>query len=364
MQKNIAVIFGGRSNENEISVITGTLVCSTLKKAGYSVIPVYINADGTAYSDERLERLNFYSSPNYKKIKRAVFSDGQILFLNEKRKIKGAKSIYCAVNCCHGGLGENGALSGLMQLCNVPLASAGIAESAVLSDKYLTKLFARALGVKTAPYKLIRRGYSQDDLKKIKYPCVVKPCNLGSSIAVCKVNDAEELIFAIETAFAYDDAVIIEKYLEGYREINCACYMASQGIKTGEVEEVLSSGEVLSYDDKYCGCGRRILPAELSPNDEEKIKNTTKKLYSALNMRGIVRFDFLLYGDGLYLCEGNAVPGSLSNYLISSSAQEFADILKDLIDFAVAEFEKEKGNRIAFTGLLNNFISSNACKLK
>lgn len=364
MQKNIAVVFGGMSNENEISVITGTLVCSTLKKAGYGVIPVYVNADGKAYSDEKLERLNFYSSPDYKKIKRVAFSDGQILFFNERRKIKGAKSVYCAINCCHGGLGENGALSGLMQLCNVPLASAGIAESAVLADKYLTKLFARALGVKTAPYKLIRRGYTSDDLKKLKYPCVVKPCNLGSSIAVCKVNDERELVEGIETAFAYDDAVIIEKYLEGYREINCACYMTAQGVNTGEVEEVLSSGEVLSYDDKYCGCSKRVLPAELSPTDEEKVKNTAKKLYCALNMRGIVRFDFLLCDETLYLCEGNAVPGSLSNYLISESIKDFADILKDLIDFAVVEFEKKKGNKVAFTGLLNNFIPSNACKLK
>ena len=365
MQKeSVVVLFGGRSNESEISVITGALACATLKGVKESVLPVYMGQDGEFYADECLADIRFYKRANFSKIKRAIFSNGNLFLITARGKIKGKIKIKCIVNCCHGGAGENGAISGLASACNVPLASASVAESAILCDKYLTKLFAKSIGVKTAPYVYLKTDFDESELKNIEYPCVVKPCALGSSIGVVKVGDENALKSALDTAFLYDDGVIVEKFYEDKRELNCACFRGTDGVVASEIEEVFSSGDLLSYDDKYAGQGKCEMPAKLDATMQNKVKETAKKIYSYLNMHGIVRFDFFLCGKKIYLIEGNAVPGSLSNYLLSSSQDEFGKLLQELIAVALREHEQKNAKMVVSTGILNNFMPSNACKLK
>lgn len=365
MQKeSLVVLFGGRSNESEISVITGALACSALKGVKESVLPVYMGQDGEFYADDCLADVRFFRRPDFSKIKRAIFSNGNMFLITARGKIKGKIKVKCIINCCHGGVGENGAISGLASACNIPLASASVAESAILCDKYLTKLFAKSIGVKTAPYVYLKNGYCEEELQKIEYPCVVKPCALGSSIGVVKVDDESALKSALDVAFLYDDGVIVEKFLDGKRELNCACYRGENGVVASEIEEVFSSGDLLSYDDKYAGQGKREMPAKLDEITKNKVKDTAKKIYSYLNMHGIVRFDFFLCGKKIYLIEGNAVPGSLSNYLLSNSQKEFGCLLQRLVAVALREREQNNAKMIVSTGILNNFMPSNACKLK
>lgn len=357
MQKSydIAVIFGGVSSENEVSVITGTMACNVLKKGGKSVLPVYIDHDGKLYSDERLADLSVYKSGGYKEFSQCGFYNGGLIIFNRKNKPKLAVSVGAALNCCHGGTGEGGGIAGLCAILNIPFASAGLFESAAFMDKYFTKLVLQSLGVKLAKY-----AYSRDiagaiaGAKAVGYPVIVKPATLGSSIGIQKCDNEKELEEALKTAFELDGGVLIEEYLSPITEINCAAYLSGDKVTTSQCEQVSSAGDLLSYDDKYCGGGSRKFPAEIDGEVAYKIRLQTEKIYSALAMRGVVRFDYILCGGEIYLSEVNTVPGSLSQYLLSDSYKDFYRVLSGVIEQAKVDFAARKQKRIITTGILND----------
>lgn len=357
MQKSYdaAVIFGGISSENEVSVITGTMVCNVLAKGGKSVLPVYIDHGGKLYTGEKLADVSIYKNGGFKKFAQCGFYDGGITVFNGRGKPKSAAAVGCVVNCCHGGAGEGGAVSGLCKILNIPVASAGLFESAAFMDKYLTKLVLQSLGVKLAKY-----AYSRDitgaikGAKAVGYPVIVKPATLGSSIGIVKCDNEEELKEALITAFELDGGVLIEEYLSPIKEINCAVYCSDGAAITSECEEVSSGGALLSYDDKYCGGGTRKYPAELENTVAESIKNETARVYSALNMRGIVRFDYIICRGQIILSEINTVPGSLSQYLLSDSYKSFYGVLCKVMEQAKTDFAAQRKKRVISTGILNN----------
>ena len=155
-------------------------------------------------------------------------------------------------------------------------------------------------------------------------------------------------------AFLYDDGVVCEKNIKNRREINCAAYFAQGKVVTSECEEAVTKGDILSFDDKYTGGGKSVLPADIPGAIAEKIKKITANVYSRLNMRGIVRFDFLLSGDDIYLSEVNTVPGSLSYYLLSSGFKEFYPVLQAVIAQAEDDFKNASTKTILKTGILND----------
>lgn len=363
MSKTILVIFGGASNENEISVITGTMAANVLKSGGDIVLPVYISQNGDIYADEQLAEVSNFKGKKYLSAPRAVIADGGAYILTKRGKIKKHIKADVALNCCHGGDGEGGAVSGLCAVAKIPLASAGIFESAVFMDKYLTKLILSPLGIKTAEYKYITNTEQLNCPRNMPdFPVIVKPVSLGSSIGVQKAETREQLVEAVETALLYDSAVIVEKYLENRREINCAAYFADGAVITGECEEAFSNGDLLSFEDKYMGGGRSVLPADIPTDISDLIKNITEKVYSTLNMRGVVRFDFILCGNDVYLSEVNTVPGSLSYYILSKGFKDFYKVLSAVIAQAQSDFNAKHAKKLLTTGILEN-IPANACKL-
>ena len=355
MSKNIIVVFGGVSNENEVSVITGTMAANILKNGGHTVIPVYVAQDGATYCAPELADVRNFKSNNFSAYPKAVVANGGVYIFNKKGKMKRFVKADAALNCCHGGAGEGGAVSGLFRIAGIPLASAGIFESSLFMDKYLTKLILAALGVKTAEYTYIKSREEVDCPHNMpQFPLIVKPVTLGSSIGIEKVNDLKKLQSAVETALIYDSAVIVEKYLENRREINCAAYFVKGEVVTSECEEAISSGDVLSFEDKYQGGGKSVLPADIPAEMAKLIKDTTRKVYSDLNMRGIVRFDYIISGGEVYLSEVNTVPGSLSYYLLSSGFKDFFAVLNAVIEQAVDDFELKNTKKLLHTGILEN----------
>lgn len=357
-----AVIFGGVSSENEVSVITGTMVCNVLKKGGKTVLPVYISHGGDIFSGEGLEDVTVYKGDGWSQFYNCAFCTGGFVLLSGK-KVKQTVKVGCVLNCCHGGAGEGGGVAGACDLFRLPSGSAGIAESAVFMDKYLTKLMLKGLGANTAKY-----AYSRDiagaieGARTVGYPVIVKPATLGSSIGIVKCDDEESLKNALYTAFELDGGVLIEEYFTDRREINCAVYFRNGQAIASLCEEVSSGGELLSYDDKYCGGGTRKFPAELETELAESIRNETVRIYSALNMRGIVRFDYILSGGRAYVSEINTVPGSLSQYLLSDSYKSFYGVLADIIEQARRDFAEKCGKRVISTGILKSIRPS--AKLK
>lgn len=352
MSENILVIFGGNTNESEVSVITGVMCANVLKSGGDSVIPVFVGRDEKLYTGDALLNISSFKGEKYD-FNGAIIANGGVYTLNKRGRIKKFVKADAAINCCHGGACEGGAVSGLLKIAQIPLASAGIFESALFMDKYLTKLALKALGVPCAEYAYIK---SLDDIKSARlpeYPVIVKPVSLGSSIGIAKADDEKELLSAVESALCYDGAVIVEKYLPGRREINCAAYCFG-GVRLSECEEVFSDNDILSYEDKYEGGGKSVMPADIPEAVAKKIKNITKTVYEKLNMRGIVRIDYILSGGKVYLSEVNTVPGSLSYYLLSSGFRDFYKVLKEVIAQAKTDFNSSREKRVLKTGILNN----------
>lgn len=360
MSKTVAVIFGGTSNENEISIITGTMTANVLKKGGDGVVPVYITQGGAMYTDEKLTDIENFKNGGYLKFSGAIVANGGIYALNKRGKIKKFIAVDAAVNCCHGGDGESGAVCGLCALAGIPLASAGIFESSAFIDKYITKLVLSSLGVEALPYAYMR-GLSDMDEWQGGFPAIVKPVSLGSSIGVERVENREELYAALQSAFTYDGAVIVERCVENLREINCAAYFAAGEVVTSECEEVFSSGGLLTFEDKYEGGGQSRLPAEIPVELAQKIKDTVKQVYKKLNMRGIVRFDFIVGQGKVYVSEVNTVPGSLSYYLLSGGFNDFYSVLSRVIEQALSDFRTKRDKKLLWTGILEN-VTPNACK--
>ena len=354
MGKNIAVIFGGKSNEAEVSVITGTMASNVLKSGGNTVIPLYMSGQGELFTGDELLDITNYRDGTKVKFPRALIGKGGVYVLNKRGKIKKFLKVDVALNCCHGGWGEGGGVCGLFALNDIPLASAGMFESAVFMDKYFTKLILRSLGVKTVKYAYMRRPHEYLTAEKLGYPLIVKPVKLGSSIGIELVENREELETAVASAFLYDDGVICEKYIEDRREINCSAYYADGKVITSECEEAVTSNDILSFDDKYTGGGKSVLPAHIPEPIAKKIKKITANVYSRLNMRGIVRFDFLLSGEEIYLSEVNTVPGSLSYYLLSSGFKQFYPVLQAVIAQAEVDYKCASQKTILKTGILND----------
>lgn len=357
MQKNIIVVFGGASNENEISVITGTMAANVLRSGGMGVLPVYITQSGEHFSGEELLKLNTYKQNNFKKCDKAVIADGGIYLFNRRGKLKKHVKADCVLNCCHGGWGEGGGLSGICAAAGLPLAGADIFSSSAFMDKYLTKIVLSGLGVRVAPYRYVRPDCGE--VCGLPYPMIVKPASLGSSIGIQKVSDGDELKAALDCAFIYDGAVIVEKYLEPRREINCAAYRAGDKVIVSECEEAVTSGDILSFEDKYQGGGRSVIPADISAENSTHIRETTRMVYEKLNMRGIVRFDYII-SDEVYLSEINTVPGSLAYYLFSKSFKDFFSVLEGVISQAEKDFARSH-KQLLTTGILKNLPKS-SCK--
>lgn len=354
MGKNIAVIFGGKSNENEVSVITGTMASNVLKSGGNNVIPLYMSQRGELFTGDGLLDIQNYKDGKYEKFPRASVVRGGVYVLNKKGKPKKFLKTDVALNCCHGGWGEGGGVCGLFALNDIPLASAGMFESAAFMDKYFTKRVLRSLGVKVAKYVYLRRPDEFLQAEKLQYPIIVKPAKLGSSIGIECVENREELETAVAAAFLYDDGVVCEKYIENRREINCAAYYSEGKVVVSECEEAVANSGILSFDDKYSGGGKSIFPADIDPKIALKIKKITSSVYSRLNMRGIVRFDFILSDGAVYLSEVNTVPGSLSYYLLSSGFKDFYPVLKAVIVQAEADYKEAASKTLLKTGILNN----------
>ena len=354
--QNVLIFFGGVAPEHDISVITGVLTANALDKSLYKAIPVYIHNDGVMYYGEQLLNLDFYKKADLSNCRRVtLLSGGNNLYVVKEKRIVVFCEAHCAINCLHGNGGEDGTLCGLLKNTGIPLASPDIYASALAIDKHFTKIALKGIGVRYAEYMRIKRdGFFQRResvcrmiIKKIGLPIIVKPATLGSSIGIKKVDSENELFTALCEAFNYDSKAVCEKYIENAIEINCAAYSADGKINVSELENPFSSHDILTFEDKYggykSGTGNKDLPADLPEEICNSVKEIVRKIYSEFDFNGIVRFDFLIAENIVYLNEINAVPGSLAYYFFCKKISEFSQLLSDLIrDAQKRKYEEER----------------------
>lgn len=338
--KTVAVFFGGRSNEREISVITG-MYCVNLLRAGedpaYRVLPVYLPPEGGLLLGEELRGVeDFRTSPP--KGKAVVLTRGGLC---DARKPKKYIPVDCALNCCHGGAGEGGVLSALLEWNAIPSASPGMTPSAVFLDKTIAKIALKGMGIPVLPSFAVNEtnfaaGRWREHAAELGYPVIVKPCRLGSSVGIEVAEDEEKLLGALGRAFRLDNCVLVEKYLRGKRDLNLAAYRTGGRVVLSAVEEVHSSGDILTFGEKYEGSGTRTseLPAQIPAETAARMGEMLTCVYEQFAIRGVVRADFLLSKEGLYFNELNTVPGTLAAYLFGKDLTDARRLLISLIEEA------------------------------
>lgn len=346
MAKKVAVFFGGRSNEHEISIVTGMLCANLLRAADYDVLPVYLTRENVMCTGE-MHAVADFKVPS-KRWRELFFCAGGL-------KKRGRRvPVDVALNCCHGGMGEGGVLSSLLEWYGIRSASPEAAISAVFMDKTLTKLAARGLGLPVLDGVCVKEGNGVGKLP-FSYPMIVKPARLGSSIGIKVAKDPSELESALGLAFRLDDSALLEAYLPARRDINCAVCRRKGEIVLSPPEEVFSDEEILTFSEKYeRGARTNQLPADLPQALTEEIGGYTRTLYRAFGGKGVVRADFFVAEGRVYFNELNTVPGSLSCYLFGRSLSENRAFLCDLIEEAAPAASKETLS----TGILETDVFS------
>ncbi len=349
--KTIAVIFGGKSVEHDISVITAMQSLKGLSRC--KVIPIYIKTDGHYVTAKNLDKPNTFLNyaKNVKKEREVSFILGssQIIIIKNSKILHRVK-IDCALLCTHGHGVEDGALQGLLEQCDIPYTSCKVSSSALCMDKTLTKMMLKENKIKSPAYvhfdKCEYKANKIEILKKIKdkikLPCIIKPASGGSSVGISICEDIQLIEKCIDEAFLYDDKIIVEKYIENAREFCCGAVKISNNIILSKVSEV-KKGKIYTFTEKYLS-SKEINEKKINLSLESRIKKLVTKTYKALLCDGIVRIDFLYdeKKDVLYVNELNTIPGSLAFNLFELP---FVDLLNGVIDEAI-DFHNKKGKLV------------------
>ncbi len=336
----IGVIFGGRSVEHDVSVVTGNQVMRAFDPERYEIVPIYITRDGRWFTGDPLLDLKNYKNEivSLAGVQPVVLSPATQhhgLIVNPtpsgllaKSQIKRLDVIFPAV---HGSHGEDGTLQGLFELADIPYAGCGVMASAVANDKLMTKTVLRANGIPVVDSVVFTRHEWEENPDAIieriktslKFPLFVKPVTLGSSIGISRVSDENLLRASIDVAANLDRRVMVEGAVENPVEINCAVLGDDRSMRASVLEQPVSWEQFLTYEEKYLRGGEgmksaeRIIPAPLPDTTTKRIQDMAIAAFRAIDGRGIARIDFLYQpaSDTVYLNEINTMPGSVAFYL-------------------------------------------------
>lgn len=345
MRKKVAVIFGGRSLESEISVVTAMQVMKNIDKSRYAVTPIYMY-EGDFYA-ENLGNIKAYSPFSPLEHTKLTLIRGAFYEIKRNSLVKFLKP-DAALICCHGGEGENGTLQGVLEYNGIAYTSPNMQISSVFMDKITSKLMFKGLNVDVMPYEYLQ---SSEFLKNpaalidrletyLSFPMIVKPASQGSSIGISVAGNPKELEFALKVACEYDDKILVEHKLVDFKEVNCAAFRDGERIIVSGTEQPVTVNAFLTFEDKYVDGGKitgneHKIPADIGELNLA-VKAITERIYFELNLNGVVRIDFLVdeNKNTVYVNEINTVPGSLAYYLFEKEGYTFENFLSRLIENA------------------------------
>lgn len=367
MQKlKIGLFFGGRSVEHEVSVITALQAYENLDKTKYDIVPVYVSKAGDFYTSPK-----FLDLKNFKDVDSLVLSATKITFIKNGLQTLGLFPKFIVLDLAlplfHGSFGEDGSFQGLLDLMQIPYVGFSVAGSGIGMDKTLSKQVFQSLGLPIGKYVAIKRG-EKPDISNLKFPVIVKPASIGSSIGVNKVSSPDDLEFYIEVAGTYADKIIIEEAFENVIEVNCAALGYQEPIAS-LCEQPLPSSAILSFSDKYTKASlasmQRKIPAPISQKLTKQIQETTLKIFKALDGCGVARVDYFVdpRSERFWVNEINTIPGSLAYYLFKPLKISYTKLLDILIDSALQRSEDQKKTTYVFeSGLLSQMAKTGGVK--
>ena len=360
---NIGVIFGGKSVEHDISIITGLQVIKNLDPIKYNIYPIYLTKNNYIICSKKLnslENVKKIGSKKGPKKKSKIIRGTASLFQLEK--LHKRKKIDLIFNCTHGFGAEDGVVSGILDFYAIPNTSSNILSSSIAQDKDMTKRILNTINVPMLDYLVIKKEDKNNLFyltKDIKYPVIIKPAHLGSSIGIFTAKNQVELVENIKHAFVYDDKIIIEELLNNFKEYSVSIYKRKNEFQLSKIEELDINSEIFTFDEKYINHHKEVTHYFLKDKDFiNQIYKMTIDSYNLLEMNGIVRFDYL-YSDGnIYLNEINTIPGGLSNYLYKDKIS-FKLLLDEQVRETLYKFKKKNELLTTFNSnvLSNNNIS-------
>lgn len=387
MKKTVAVFFGGKSTEHDISIITAvSSIMKPLEASGkYVVIPVYISKKGTWHSDDRMKEIGFFRSKEIKTFcakdkSLQVSFDGGMTIKKAGLRSKPIR-IDIAFPAMHGPYGEDGSLMGLLRLAGIPFVGSDMEASVIAMDKVLAKQVAKCNGIPTSKFVFFSRSECEDNLdsviikitSELAFPLFVKPAHLGSSIGITKVETENELENAIEVAVHYDAKIIIEEAVPNLIEVTVPI-MGNTVLQPALVEQpLIQAGDFFDFETKYMNGGKKgkhsgsdnsgsqgysNLPADISKELYESALDTAISVFKATDASGISRVDLLIdtVAQIVYFNELNPLPGSLYAHNWRKSGVSGIELVSRLIEYAEQRHAKNQQSENVFsTSFLQQF---------
>ena len=376
-------MYGGKSVEHEVSVISGIQALMNIDTDKYETIPVYITKQNEFYVGDDIGKIEAY-----KDIDGLLSRSQKVVWVNEgdkvvlspytKKMFGGMKDIEVdvAFPVVHGTNEEDGTLVGFLKTLGVPFVGCDVTSAAVGMDKYIQKCVLKDVDIPVLDCVCFHEDDYADIEKlldiaesKVGYPAIIKPVNSGSSVGISMARNRQELTKSIDDAFTYASIVLVEHGIEKLKEINCSVLGDDSGAKASILEEPFHTKDILSYKDKYESNGaksggskgmasvQRKIPADLPEETTKQIQEYAVRAFKALGCNGVVRIDFMIdESDGkLYFNEINTIPGSLSFYLWEPSGIPYKELLDQLIQLALKRARKFQNLTFTFdTNILNS----------
>ncbi len=389
MKTNVAVFFGGRSVEHEISVLSALQAINAMDSNKYNIIPIYITKQGRWQTGEALLDLN-----NYKNLQELENKTTEVFMRPEygdynlyeakpsgllKKTNKIISNLHVALPILHGTNGEDGVFEGLLETIGIPAAGCNTLSSANGMDKITMKMILREEGIPVVDYVWFtdKEWISDKEAiinkieKKLGYPVIVKPANLGSSVGIGKATDKASLIEKIDNAEKFAARIIVEHCIEKLKEINCSVLGDCDDHKSSVCEEPIKTGDFLSYEDKYMGGTKtnagmqssdKRIPAQIPDEMSQKIQKMAGDTFRVLSCHGVSRIDVMIDEsvNQVYVNEINTIPGSLSFYLWEATGLSFTKLMDTLVQLALKR--KRETDRKTFTYDHNIFAMGGGTK--
>ena len=390
MKTNVAVFFGGRSVEHEISVISALQAINAFNKDKYEIIPIYISKQGRWYTGPQLldirnyRDMNALTAASEEVYMRPEYGDYNVYKANPggglfSKKNPVVTTLHAAIPVLHGTHGEDGIFEGVLETIGIPFAGCDTLSSANGMDKITMKMILKSEGIPVVNYVWFTDYQWQQNHevwldkveKELGYPVIVKPANLGSSVGISKASDRAALTEAIDNATKFAERIIVEHMVEQLKEINCSVLGDADEHQSSVCEEPIKSGDFLSYEDKYMGGTKtdagmqssdKRIPADLPEAVSEKIRHIAGETFRVLSCHGVSRVDVMIdEKDGaIYVNEINTIPGSLSFYLWEASGISFEQLMDRLVQLALKR--KRLQDRKTFTYDSNIFALGGGVK--
>lgn len=363
MKLNVGVIFGGKTVEHEISIITAIQAMNNIDNDKYEIIPIYITKDLQWYTGGCLRFIDTYKDfdllKRYSKRVNLINKDRRYILQTNSFIKREVCELHLAFPIVHGANVEDGSIQGYLNLIGIPYVGSNVYSSAVSQDKVFMKQVLTANNIPVTKFvwfgERFYRNKKEELFKQIdelKYPLIIKPATLGSSVGIEMITRKEEIDSTIERTFQYDSKVIIEEKIEDLIEYNCSVLLTQNGNITSEIEEVTTNKEIIEYGDKFLydettkdSSIKRTCPANISEKLRNEIELTSLAVFKMLNMRGTARIDFLYDNKTkkLYVDEINSIPWCFSHHLWKTRNISYKELLNIMLADAIAQEIKYQG---------------------